>query len=166
MPIYEYLCPVCNVVFSFMVKNVKTAKQAYCPRCGNTETMKKMMSKFAVAGATRKSTGAQKAGDGEGMDDMPDLDPRQEQELMSLMSQAEGMDESNPKQMGMLMRKMSEITGEKLEPEMEEAVRRLEAGEDPEKIEEDLGDLGLDDEMGGMGGMGGAPSYDDGMYSL
>ena len=81
--------------------------------------------------------------------------------MMHLLNQLEGMDENDPKQMGTLMRKMSEITGEGLDPEMEEAVRRLEAGEDPDKIEEDLGDLG----MGDGGGMGG-PTYDDGMYSL
>ncbi|MFC1639946.1 zinc ribbon domain-containing protein [Gemmatimonadota bacterium] len=165
MPIYEYLCPECNVVFSFMVKNVKTAKRAYCPRCGNKKTMERVMSNFAFAGPTRKSTGdgsdGAVPGGGSGADDMPDLSPGQEREMMRLMSQVEGMDENDPKQMGTLMRKMSEITGEGLDPQMEEAVRRLEAGEDPDKIEEDLGDLG----MGDGGGMGG-PSYDDGMYSL
>ena len=165
MPIYEYLCPECNVVFSFMVKNVKTAKRAYCPRCGNKKTMERVMSKFALSGHTRKSTGAGTSGDSKGeiggADDMPDLSPGQEREMMRLMGQIEGMDENDPKQMGTLMRKMSEITGETLDPEMEEAVKRLEAGEDPDKIEEDMGDLG----MGEGGGMGG-PSYDDGMYSL
>jgi len=163
MPIYEYLCPECNVVFSFMVKNVKTAKPAYCPRCGNKKTMERVMSKFAFAGRTRKSAGTAEGADspGSGGDDVPDLSPRQEQEMMRLMSQIEGMDENDPKQMGTLMRKMGEITGEGLDPQMEEAVRRLEAGEDPDRIEEDLGDLG----MGDGGGMGG-PSYDDGMYSL
>ena len=48
---------------------------------------------------------------------------------------------------------------------MEEAVRRLEAGEDPEKIEEEMGDL-LDEGEDGMGMGGGAPSYDDGLYTM
>ena len=122
------------------------------------------MSNFASTGLTRKSSGSSVSEDSPGApggDDMPDLSPGQEREMMRLMSQIEGMDENDPKQMGTLMRKMSEITGEGLDPEMEEAVRRLEAGEDPDKIEEDLGDLG----MGDGGGMGG-PTYDDGMYSL
>ena len=49
------------------------------------------------------------------------------------------------------------------------AIKRLEAGEDPEKIEEDMGDVlgeamgGMDEE--GMGGMGGGPySRDEGLY--
>ena len=164
MPIYEYLCPECNVIFSFMVKNVRKAKKAYCPRCGNTKTMERVMSNFASTGLTRKSSDSSLGEDSSGApggDDMPDLTPGQEREMMRLMGQIEGMDENDPKQMGTLMRKMSEITGEGLDPEMEEAVRRLEAGEDPDKIEEDLGDFG----MGDGGGMGG-PTYDDGMYSL
>jgi hypothetical protein len=88
--------------------------------------------------------------------------------MMRLMSDAEGIDENDPRQLGRLMRRMSEITGENLEPEMDEAVRRLEAGEDPEKIEEDMGDLlgdeeGMDDDGYGYGG---GPSYDDGLYSM
>ena len=85
------------------------------------------------------------------------------------MDAAEGMDENDPRQLGALMRRMSEVSGESLDPAMEEAVRRLESGEDPEKIEDDMGDL-LDDgdDEGGLGGgsLGGGPSYDDGLYSL
>ena len=122
------------------------------------------MSRFAFAGGSKKGSGGKPevgSPGAPGLDDLADLTPGQEREMMRLMGQMEGMDENDPKQMGTLMRKMSEITGEGLGPEMEEAVRRLEAGEDPDKIEEDLGDLGMGDD-GGMGG----PSYDDGMYSL
>ena len=38
--------------------------------------------------------------------------------------------------------------------ELDIAIKRLEAGEDPEKIEEDMGDV-LGDLMGGAGGGGG-----------
>ena len=53
-------------------------------------------------------------------------------------------DNPDPKQMAHLMHKMSSLTGEKLPGEMEEMVRRLESGEDPEKLEEAFGDT-LDD---------------------
>ena len=53
--------------------------------------------------------------------------------------------------------------------EMEEMMRRVEAGEDPERIEEDLGDA-IEDEMGGEGGggaFGGAPpTRDEGLYPM
>ena len=52
---------------------------------------------------------------------------------------------------------------------MDIAIKRLEAGEDPEKIEEDMGDvlgdlMGGPDEEGGTGGGGGAYTKDSGLY--
>lgn len=169
MPIYEYLCKPCHRVFSFMAKNHAETleKQPTCPKCGGGE-MKRLVSNFAIAGGTKKSatenadTGADDAA-GDGLDD-----PRVEREMMKLMDAAENIDENDPRQLGALMRRMSEISGENLDPAMEEAVKRLESGEDPEKIEEDMGDL-LDDGEdydGTAGGYGGGPSYDDGLYSL
>jgi hypothetical protein len=86
------------------------------------------------------------------------------------------MDENNPKHMAHMMRKMKDVMPPGTVPkEMEDAIRRLESGEDPEKIEADMGDLlgglggegGDEDEMGmsGMGGFGGgAYSKDAGLY--
>ena len=177
MPIYEYLCPSCNRIFSFMAKShaESVSKQPACPKC-RRKGLRKRMSKFAVAGTTRKSkdetgrpagdeaapaaaSGAD-GGPGEGRLD----DPRVEAEMERLMTDAEGIDENDPRQLGRLMRRMSELSGENLDPEMNEAVRRLESGEDPEKIEEDMGDILGDDDEGGA--RGGIPSHDDGLYSL
>ena len=63
-----------------------------------------------------------------------------------------GLDEKDPRSLGRMMRKMAGEAGEALDPQMEEMVRRLESGEDPEKIEESMGDL-----PGGERGLGGAP---------
>jgi hypothetical protein len=54
--------------------------------------------------------------------------------------------------------------------EMETAIKRLEAGEDPEKIEADMGDV-LGDFMGGgegegEGGPGGGYTHDSGLYDM
>ena len=40
-----------------------------------------------------------------------------------------------------LMRKFTDATGVTLGPSMEEALRRMEAGEDPEQVEAEMGDL-------------------------
>lgn len=168
MPIYEYLCSECNRVFSFLVKSLSEKKEPTCPKCGKSG-LRKIMSRFAVTGIQRKSRSAGKNPAGEG-GDVPGTgsevmdDPRVEHEMMKLMAEAEGIDENDPRQLGRLMRRMSEITGEPVEPEMEEAMRRLENGEDPKKIEEDLGDF-LDGDEGG-GQHGGVPTYDDGLYDL
>jgi hypothetical protein len=48
--------------------------------------------------------------------------------------------------------------------ELDVAIKRLEAGEDPEKIEEDMGDV-LGDLMGEGGpGSGGSYTHDSGLY--
>jgi putative FmdB family regulatory protein len=170
MPIYEYLCPACNRVFNFLSQSFDPEKQPSCPKCGSTD-MEKMISRFAFVRSTSSSSGsglAEGGPDGPGGPggDDPLDDPRVEREMMRLMSDMEHIDENDPRQLGTLMRRMSEITGEPLDEEMEEAVRRLEAGEDPEKIEEDMGDLLGGDEMGGPGMGMGMPSYDEGLYPL
>ena len=63
-----------------------------------------------------------------------------------------GRDENDPRALGRMMRKMAGEAGETLDPQMEEMVRRLESGEDPEKIEESIGPL-----PEGEGGSGGTP---------
>jgi hypothetical protein len=52
------------------------------------------------------------------------------------------LDENNPdpKALGRMMRKMTEATGEAMPDGMDQMIRRLEAGEDPEKLEEEFGD--------------------------
>jgi putative FmdB family regulatory protein len=160
MPIFEYLCADCNRVFSFLVKNPAAAKEPTCPKCGATG-LRKMISSFAI-GAQRKSASTKPA-EGEGGDSFDD--PRVEREMMKLMGEAEGIDESDPRQLGRLMRRMGELTGEPLDAEMEEAVRRLESGEDPEKIDAEMGDL-FGDEGGSPAGSRPAPTYDNGLYDL
>jgi hypothetical protein len=52
------------------------------------------------------------------------------------------MDENNPdpRMLGRMMRKMTDATGQAMPAEMEQMIRRLESGEDPEKLEEEFGD--------------------------
>ena len=40
------------------------------------------------------------------------------------------------------MKKMTDVMGDKVPAEMKEMIRRLESGEDPEKLESEFGDLG------------------------
>ena len=62
--------------------------------------------------------------------------------MAEMESEMAGMDENNPdpKQLGRLMRKMAEASGQKLPGEMQEMLARLEKGEDPEALEEQFGD--------------------------
>jgi hypothetical protein len=111
------------------------------------------------------------AGAAPGADDgppMPDLDnPRMERAMMEMERDMEHLDENNPKHMAHMMKKMKDLMPPGSMPkELDVAIKRLEAGEDPEKIEADMGDV-LGDFMGGPGeGAAGGANYtkDSGLY--
>ncbi len=141
MPIYEYQCEKCRKVSNFLVRSVAAHKPPACPKCGHAK-MSKLLSRFAPVGGSKTSGGGGDDLSSGGADGMPD------------MSMLEGMDENDPRSMGRVMRRMAEETGEAMPPEMDEMCRRLESGEDPEKIEAEMGDL-MGGEEGGPGGPGG-----------
>ena len=64
-----------------------------------------------------------------------------EKAFASLMREAEGMNEDDPRQMASLMRRFSQETGVNLGDSMEEALSRMEAGEDPDQVEKEMGDV-------------------------
>lgn len=73
---------------------------------------------------------------------MPPIDEtRMEKAMAMLAKEADKINEDDPKQAANLMRKLSEATGLKMGAGMEEALARLEKGEDPDQIENELGDL-------------------------
>ncbi len=79
---------------------------------------------------------------GEDEDMMPDIDEsRMEQALAGLAREAENLNEDDPRQMAEFMRKFSKKSGLNLGDGMEEALSRLEAGDDLDKIEAEMGDL-------------------------
>ncbi len=61
--------------------------------------------------------------------------------MSMLAGEMDGIDEEDPRQAVRLMRKLSDMTGLHLGEGMEEALRRMERGEDLEQIEQEMGDL-------------------------
>jgi len=132
MPIYEFFCQDCNTIYNFLSRRINTDKQPDCPRCGRRK-IKRMVSAFATIGKARES---------EDSDALAGLDEaRMEQALAGLMREAEHLNEEDPRQMANLMRKFSQKTGISLGDHIEEALSRLEAGENPDEVERDMGDL-------------------------
>lgn len=133
MPIYEFLCGECNTIYKFFSRTVSTSKVPACPRCG-TMSLNRVMSVFSVA--KRGKDGSDAA------PDMPDFDEARMEKAMAMLARESGtIDEEDPRQAADLMRRLSDAAGLSLGPGMEEALGRLEKGEDPETIEEELGDL-------------------------
>jgi hypothetical protein len=60
------------------------------------------------------------------------------------------VDESDPRSMAKMMRRMGGELGEEMGPEFGEAVDRLESGESPEEIDRSMPGLGGDPDSGGL----------------
>ena len=146
MPIYEFYSPDSHRIYSFLAKRfLKEGEVPICPDAPKNR-MEKMVSAFAFTGRAKevvKKEGESEAG----------MDPRMEQEMMRMADEFSKMDEKNPdpRVMGRMMRRMMEASGQKLPAEMGEMLQRLEKGENPDKLEEEYGDV-----MEKMEGMEGA----------
>ena len=165
MPIYEFACPKCRRIFNFLSKRVNPERLPVCPKCGNKKLLKQI-SRFALSKASKEPAPGTVT-DERGEPPMPDLDdPRMERAMMEMEREMEHLDENNPKHMAHMMRKMKDLMPPGSMPkELDAAIKRLEAGEDPEKIEADMGDV-LGDLMGGAEGGGAGDGYtkDSGLY--
>jgi putative FmdB family regulatory protein len=169
MPMYEFYCPDCTTIYTFFSRTVTTEKVPACPK-SNSHRLSRMISRFAVTG--RSGADSEKAA--------PDLQvdgSRMEKAMEALASEAEGMDESDPRRAADLMRRFSSMTGLRLGDKMEDALSRLEAGEDPEALEKDMAGLDESDlfKLDGAAGPSGekkpsarrkAPLRDETMYEL
>ncbi|RMD96309.1 MAG: zinc ribbon domain-containing protein [Calditrichaeota bacterium] len=133
MPIYEFYCQNCNTIYKFFSRVVNTEKIPNCPKCENIR-LERRVSTFAAISS---------AGAGENEEDnLPPIDETKIERAMGMLSkEIEGIDEEDPRQAARLMRKLSDAAGLKWGEGMEEAMSRLEKGEDPEKIEEEMGEL-------------------------
>lgn len=168
MPIYEFACPKCRRIYSFLSKRVNPAHSPTCPKCGHRK-LSKEMSRFAMLKGVAEPA-AKPEGDPGDQAGMPNLDdPRVERAMAEMESAMEHLDENNPKHMAIMMRKMKDMMPPGSMPkDLDAAIKRLEAGEDPEKIEADMGEL-FGEMMGGEGGAGGGDggySRDPGLYDF
>ncbi|HKP51084.1 MAG TPA: FmdB family zinc ribbon protein [Chloroflexia bacterium] len=149
MPIYEYDCGGCkrrvSLFFpSFSAVEARTAAgENRCPRCGSADLTRRMSRVRALRHtSTGTGTGAGSYDD----DDMPgDLD--------GMAAGLEGLDENDPRAVARWARQMKETMGDEMDmgPEFDRALARIESGEDPDRVMEDLdpealgGDEALDD---------------------
>jgi len=130
MPIYEFYCDHCHTIFNFFSRTVNTRKAPGCPKCKKAK-LSRQVSVFAVTGRAKEE------GD---MEDLPFDEGQMEKAMQMLAGEAEKINEDDPRQAAQLMRKLSSMTGLDLGDSMEEALSRMEQGEDPEQIEAEMGD--------------------------
>ena len=111
MPIYEFKCRDCDRLTSIFVRTPSAEYEAVCAQCGSGD-LTRLVSRFAVV---------------RGEDAM--LDTLEDDSLLS------GVDESDPRSVAAWARKMSSRFGEEMEPEFDEMIDRMEAGETPEEFD-------------------------------
>jgi len=138
MPIYEFYCRDCHTIYSFFARRVDTQTVPACPKHAKHK-LQRQMSRFAISRGRAETP----EGDAPLPPDMDD--EKMEQAMMQLAGEAEGMNEDDPQAMARMMRRLMDTTGMRMGEGMEEAIRRMEAGEDPDKVEEDMGSI-LDSE--------------------
>ncbi|MBI5116406.1 zinc ribbon domain-containing protein [Candidatus Poribacteria bacterium] len=133
MPIYEFHCEKCNTIYKFFSRTVNTERIPNCPKC-KTPKLKRVISLF--------STSSGKKEEGDSGPDLPPIDEKKMERAMGMLEKEAGkINEDDPRQAASLMRKLFDAAGAPMGTGMEEALRRLEAGEDPDKIEQEMGDL-------------------------
>lgn len=135
MPIYEFYCPHCHTVFNFLSRSVNTTTTPACPAC-TKDDMTRRVSRFAWISRAGDDASEDAAED----ENLPVDEATLEHAVGSLASEAEHIDENDPKAMAGLMRKFSSMTGIEYNDTMEAALSKLEAGQDPEQIEQEMGD--------------------------
>ena len=86
MPIYEYYSADTHKIYSFYAR--KLVGGDVVPRCPDSaaKKMERVLSPFAITGRAKEKT-EEPGGEG-----IPDLDPRQEAEMMKLAGEMSGMD--------------------------------------------------------------------------
>lgn len=168
MPIYEFYCRDCHTIFSFFARRVDTETVPKCPK-SKRHKLQRQMSRFAI------SKGRGDAPPDNAPPEMDIDDERMEQAMMQMAGEMENVSEDDPRAMARMMRKLMDTTGMNMGAGMEEAIRRMEAGEDPDKVEEELGDVldGEDPFSSGEGKLRGlrrrlteAPNVDPNVYDM
>ncbi len=167
MPIYEYYCSPCHTIYSFFARSMNSDSIPKCPKCGH-KRLEKKVSRFAISKGLKEDASVN--------DPFDQVDERKMEQLMMEMAphlEEGGEGPEDPRKMASLMKRMFELTGTEPNGAMLEAMKRMEAGEDPDAIDEDMGDA-----LEGPDGMGGsakskrlarffeAPNVDPNLYDL
>ena len=136
MPIYEFFCQSNRRIYSFFARSLRFSD--LLPRCPDNPkwTLEKMISGFAITGRAKEKADAP-GGD--------DFDESKMEAAMGEMEREFGhvaeSENPDPRALAKMMRRMGELSGQKLPAQMDEVIARLEKGEDPDKLEADYGDV-------------------------
>lgn len=127
MPLYEFYCRPCHTIFTFRAPRVDTKTVPSCPVCGGALSRQVSLFAHCVKGKHAEAP-AEDGGAAERMDRM----------MAEMGDKVDSLadDEADPRAAVSAMRAMAEAGGVHFNKDVREAFARIEAGEDPERVEE------------------------------
>ena len=145
MPIYEFYCQSCHAILSFFSASSTLEAQPSCPRCGRRD-LPRRPSSFAML---RRRGGADEEDEPSPLDDLDES--RTGGAMETLMREMGELDDNaEPRQVGAFFRRFSDLAGLEMGPRMEDALARLEAGQELDELEAEFEDLGEEDSLGDL----------------
>ena len=135
MPLYEFYCEPCHTVFTFRSPRVDTVTVPACPQCG--EKLKREVSSFAHIVRGEMHEAPESDAPGEDAADRMDRVLSQMGERMQALED----DDADPREAVKVMKELAAAGGMRFNKEVREAMARIEAGEDPEKIDEEFSEV-------------------------
>jgi putative FmdB family regulatory protein len=136
MPIYEFTCGPCNTVFSFLSRRPGVPCAPDCPACGGA--LSREVSPFACPGDGKRGT------DGaDGDDPLASVDEARMARAMEVLSAEMGAAdeaEADPRESARCFNEFAKRSGMTFNPAVREALARLAAGADPDRVEAEMGD--------------------------
>jgi len=135
MPIYEYYCPDNHKIYQFFARSLAQGRKI--PQCPDNPKfrMEKVISAFAVVGQAQETPSEPALGTAN-----PESDSKMESAMAAMEQEFSSVDENDPRAMARMMRRMAEVSGESIPGDVEDVVRQLEEGTDPESLEQQMGD--------------------------
>ena len=132
MPLYEFYCQTCHMIFTFRFPKVDTQSVPACPKCGTA--LKREVSAFAHIMRGKSDAGMNQ--DDGAMDRMDSVMAEMGERMQALED-----DDGDPREAVSVLRAMAEAGGVQFKPDVMEAMARIDAGEDPDKIDEMFGEV-------------------------
>jgi putative FmdB family regulatory protein len=142
MPIYEYRCPDCGRKVSLFFRTVSAATAgaatAACPHCQG-QRLQRLVSRVSYIRAGNLGDNPN-VGGVTTAEDLQDEDAygSYDSDPDGFKQMLDGVDENDPRSVARWARDMQRQTGEDLGPEFDSALTRIESGEDPDRVMDEM----------------------------